>query len=266
MNERMYLTLASDSTWSASISATPPSDSCAPFVKEQSYPVELYFARTDLNGSRVVERDICQDRAQLLSSMNWCGKCGYSILELWDFDIDKPGYDAAAEMIHQGVIRRFNRIEKELSSNDHTNEAEPNKVIKMIGGKSCDCYEFGETGKMRLELTGTFGEGISRKSLVLVPLELEEPELEEIADKWLTEQEKELGLPEGESCSSSGWWAGSNDASHDDEITNRYDSLISCAALKKVKTHELDLMLQNAKERAPSKPVSQERREPDFPF
>ena len=460
MNDRLYLSIDSDKIWSANFADHAPSADAAPFVKEGSYPVELFFARTDVNGSRIVEMDTCNNREALLESLNWCGKCGYSLLELWDFDIDKdkPGYDEALHVINQGVINRFAKIEKELSamemeddmpekklakisvyqntaedfsrfvdhvkfwsnavcefydpnrskgenqiykpelspelqeavedlyfdsyegkfgsycylvetpsgfgialSNEYDTcfakdcgldmdqllqsavmdakalsvlpefakaefvvsdrlgesmtepchelltifpadisqkefftaaakldelvydsartmdpsvfdqnviEEELHKVTKIIGGKECDCYEVGNTGKMRLELDGTFGEGLDRHSLILVPMVLEEREIEEIADRWLTEQEKDLGLPEGESCTSSGWWVGSKDASRDSELTNQYDFLVFSVVPDKMKTAELEHMIQSAKDRTSQKDANTKAkgRGTEFPF
>ena len=101
----------------------------------------------------------------------------------------------------------------------------------MIAGEECECFEFsdpfyGASRKMRLQLEGTFDGDINRESLILVPMFLTESELSAIEDLWLTEQEKELGLPLGESCSSAGWWVGSSDASKDQDITDKYDFLV----------------------------------------
>ena len=102
-----------------------------------------------------------------------------------------------------------------------------NRIIKkIIDGKACDCYEVGDTGKMRLQLEGTFSGDISRESLILVPLSLSEDDLSKIHDFWLTEQEFSLGLPPGESCSSAAFWVGSNDSSKDISITDAYDAII----------------------------------------
>lgn len=99
-------------------------------------------------------------------------------------------------------------------------------IKKMIAGKECECIEVGSTGLMRLHLEGTFSGDITRESLILVPLTLPEAVLDDISDRWLTQQEKELGLPVGESCSSNSWWAGSSDPSKDHLLTHKYDSLI----------------------------------------
>lgn len=98
-------------------------------------------------------------------------------------------------------------------------------ITKIIGGKEYECFE-ATKGMLRMELQGTFGDGVDRESVILVPLLLSEAELEELSENWLSEQEKELGFPVGESCSSSSWWVGSSDKSKDALITHTYDHLI----------------------------------------
>lgn len=109
----------------------------------------------------------------------------------------------------------------------------PNPIIKIIEGESCKCYEYGNSGKMRLQLSGSFSDGSERESYILVPIELEENCLATIEDLWLNEQERELGLSVGESCTSSSWWVGSDDSSNDDKLTDKYDNLIALALTMK---------------------------------
>ena len=104
----------------------------------------------------------------------------------------------------------------------------PESVVVAIGGKDCVCYEYGATGKMLLEMNGTFGD-LSIDCAMLVPMTMTEQTLEELHNLWLTEQEHEHGLPIGESCSSSSWWAGAVNAPHTVEITDRYHYLVDLA-------------------------------------
>ena len=104
-------------------------------------------------------------------------------------------------------------------------------ITKIIGDEKCECFEYsdpfhGDSGKMRMQIEGTFDGNITRESIILVPMFLNEQELQNIGDLWITEQEKKLGLAVGTSCSSSGWWVGSSDASRDNEITDKYDFLV----------------------------------------
>lgn len=108
-------------------------------------------------------------------------------------------------------------------------ELTPVKAIsKEIGGESCTCFEFYEdSGLMSMTLDGTFGDNINRTDMILVPMSLEQPALDEISDLWLSEKEKELGLPVGESCSSSSWWVGSPKyAGEKYDFTDAYDCIV----------------------------------------
>lgn len=112
-------------------------------------------------------------------------------------------------------------------------ELTPVKAIsKEISGESCICFEFFEdSGLMSMSLEGTFGNNINCSDMTLVPMSLEQPALEEISDLWSCEKEKELGLPAGESCSSSGWWVGSPKyAGEKYHFTHAYDSIVEAVA------------------------------------
>lgn len=239
----IILTPNEDRTWFASVSPEPPSGKSARLVQEQSYPVDFYYERTDINGSRVVECDTCNNRDDLLDSLNWLGKCGFSPLKVWDFDSNEFQDETLLQILQDG---RQQRAEAVLAERWWDGFDEPYSVMKTIGGMECECFEYEDTGKMLLELSGTFGDGIDRNSIMLVPMDLDEHEMEHIADLWLSEQEKELGLPVGESCSSSGWWAGRGETNDTLEITDQYDHLIAIAAPEKAKTCSLDEMIQSA--------------------
>ena len=92
-NKKIFLVQNPNKTWSAKIADKKPFrllSNIAELTPEKEYPVEVFYRRTDLNGSSVVEADICPDRNSLLESLNWIGKCGYSILSLWDYEIHRP--------------------------------------------------------------------------------------------------------------------------------------------------------------------------------
>lgn len=80
------------------------------FVREGDYPAEFYYSRTDLNGSTVVERDICKDREDLIQSLNWCGKCGYMPLQLWKFDSSAPMSGELLNLLNGVYNRRLNQL------------------------------------------------------------------------------------------------------------------------------------------------------------
>lgn len=107
-------------------------------------------------------------------------------------------------------------------------------IMKNIGGREVECFEVNNTGKMLLQLDGAFGGNEESQSFMLVPLTLEEPQLEQISEMWLTVQEAKLGLPTGESCTSSAWWVGTNETKDLDKVTDEYDYLVSAVENKNI--------------------------------
>lgn len=92
-NKKIFLVQNPNKTWSAQISDKRPFrilSNVAELTSEKEYPVQIFYRRTDLNGSSVVDSDVCPNRDSLLQSLNWFGKCGYSILSLWDYEINRP--------------------------------------------------------------------------------------------------------------------------------------------------------------------------------
>lgn len=107
-------------------------------------------------------------------------------------------------------------------------------VIKNIGGHEVECFEVNNSGKMLLQLDGAFGETLEAQSFMLVPLTLEEPQLEQISEMWLSMQEAKLGLPIGESCTSSAWWVGTEETKDLDKVSTEYDFLVSAVENKNI--------------------------------
>lgn len=105
----------SNGSWGAKATLFPTK---ATLVKELSYPVELYYSRTDINGSSIMERDICNDRNALLASLNNIGACYNQIESLWNFDSEKPigknlksifdtAYEAKLLIVQQEMANAF---------------------------------------------------------------------------------------------------------------------------------------------------------------
>ena len=109
----IYLTPNADRSWSASISALPDYSNSALLTTEKTYPATLYYSRTDLNGSSVMEREICQSRVELLQTLNWLGKCGYLPMELWDFDAESVLDRQLTNILLDNQKRRMELIEKD---------------------------------------------------------------------------------------------------------------------------------------------------------
>lgn len=93
----LYITAEADHTWSASVKPQKGSDHRFKLTEEQEYPVNVYYRRTDMNGSSVYEMDICLNREDLLSSLNWIGQCRNTIVSLWDY---KAGERTSEELMN----------------------------------------------------------------------------------------------------------------------------------------------------------------------
>lgn len=120
-----FLTAHPDRTWSMALSGAPADGSSIPFVKEQSYPVQLCYRRTDMNGSGVVDAVDCKSREDLLSTLNWMGKAGFVPLDIWDFHMEAVQNEPLLETFHAGESRRLEMVQKEIDLMLGTMDDEP---------------------------------------------------------------------------------------------------------------------------------------------
>lgn len=110
----IFLSANPDRTWSAVASSNAPKGKSAHLVQEQSYPVEVIYTRFDLNGSSVVEGDVCNNRKELLSSLNWIGKCGSVPTHIWDFKLDASEDQTLFDIINDSTKRRFELAQEDM--------------------------------------------------------------------------------------------------------------------------------------------------------
>jgi len=109
----VYLTPNNDRTWSASIDSSPSHSNSVLLTAVKDFPVQVYFSRTDLNGSSVMEAETCSDKNDLLYLMNWIGKCGFLPEEFWDFNIEKVQNQELIAVLSDSQNRRYEMIQKE---------------------------------------------------------------------------------------------------------------------------------------------------------
>lgn len=105
-----------------------------PFVKEQDYPVKVYFERTDINGSSIMECESCCNREELLSLLNWIGKAGFIPVECWDFSIEKMEDPMIQNMFQAGLQRRYEEASKaidEMLEDDWIPDIQSKKSMEM---------------------------------------------------------------------------------------------------------------------------------------
>lgn len=130
----IYLYANEKRVWQAIASEDPQKKDVEFLVKEGSYPAELYYVRFDLNGSRVMEREYCQNREELLDTLNWIGEIGGIVSGIWEFDEDKKmspnlqkifedGKERKMEMIFRIVLdERISSAEKKKEENNNIEE------------------------------------------------------------------------------------------------------------------------------------------------
>ncbi len=115
--QTVYLFPQEEHRYGATVSAETPSiEGAVKLADVKNYPVDVFYSRTDLNGSLCYEADHCKDQAELLASLNWCGRCRYTILQLWDFDLDKTKDAATIELLDDASRYRLSLIAKEWDS------------------------------------------------------------------------------------------------------------------------------------------------------
>lgn len=112
---RIYLIPGSDGTWSAASAADARASSGVFFVKEGSYPVDLYYSRLDLNGSSTMEKETCPDQKTLLEALNWIGKCGHLPEALWGFDVDHPMSKELKDVFTASYKMKLSQVKKEAA-------------------------------------------------------------------------------------------------------------------------------------------------------
>lgn len=111
--DSIYLAPGPDFTWRAYISAEKPQPDAALLTAEHDYPVEVFYTRTDLNGSTIYELETCQSREELLNHLTWIGKCRYSLSQIWDFDENQEHSKAIDRILDDSYKRRMEIIVKE---------------------------------------------------------------------------------------------------------------------------------------------------------
>lgn len=110
----VYLTLNADRVWSADVPLGRVDVKAVSFCEEKEYPVDLFYYRSEINGSGVVEKDVCQDRNELLKSLNWLGECGFTPLKLWDFRAETTRDERVMNIFAAGAERRYEAAKESL--------------------------------------------------------------------------------------------------------------------------------------------------------
>ena len=106
-NSYIFVSLDKETgVWSAVASANRADNHPVRFCEEKDYPVDLYYMRTDINGSGIMEKELCNNRNELLETLNWLGKCGFTPWDVWDFHIGTSRNEKAMEIFAAGRRKR----------------------------------------------------------------------------------------------------------------------------------------------------------------
>lgn len=85
-------------------------------TEEGLYPVNLYYARIDMMGSKVVEMRVCHDQQELLETLDWCGKCRMRILRLWQHDLDQATDPKLFELYAECGKREYELMQEDIEA------------------------------------------------------------------------------------------------------------------------------------------------------
>lgn len=98
----------------------------------------MYYHRIDLNGSCTLEKECCQTREELITTLDWLGKCGAPPLSFWRFDHNAPMDDALIDILNNSYKRgcqlreqSLREIELEIANKLHDSfEPSPESIPK----------------------------------------------------------------------------------------------------------------------------------------
>lgn len=124
-----------DNTYSACYTlGSLPSSDAVHLVNEQEYPVNVYFMRSDLNGSADYHTEICENLNELLSTLDWCGQCRYMITAVWDHDLDKTENKELVDLLADAWSRRMELGREEAEEAFGGMEEDPVRVYAVSAG------------------------------------------------------------------------------------------------------------------------------------
>lgn len=96
--------------WSAVTSASRADNHAVRFCEEKEYPVDLYFMRTDINGSGIMEKEVCHNREELMQTLNYLGECGFTPWDVWDFHIESSRNEKAIDVFAEALRKREEKV------------------------------------------------------------------------------------------------------------------------------------------------------------
>lgn len=110
----VYLIPSDDATYDVCICEQAPTNDAAFLAREGQYPVELLYLRHDLNMCSEFRDHNIKNRNELLKSLRWLGGCRNTILELWDYDIEKNASDSLIDLFSRCHARKVEIVREEM--------------------------------------------------------------------------------------------------------------------------------------------------------
>ena len=115
---KIYMRALPDGKWTAYVCPQKHAEKLGYIfiTDEGSYPVNLYYARYDIMGSKVVEMRVCYNRRELLEMLDWCGKCRTRILKLWEHDLDHASDPKLFELYRACGKREYELMQEDIEA------------------------------------------------------------------------------------------------------------------------------------------------------
>jgi len=87
IESKIYISQNEDNTWFASVSDGDILGIGTELTAEREYPVKVYYSRMDVMGNNLYDMDKCNNREELLETLNWIGLACYTLHGVWDFNL-----------------------------------------------------------------------------------------------------------------------------------------------------------------------------------
>lgn len=139
MKNNVYLIPQDNGRYEAFIGAIPPHEDAVLLTAEGEYPVDYYYCRYDVFANPIYQLTQCVNQEDLISSLNWSGRCYHRVRTLWDYD----DVETENARIHQIFSDGFSQLQKVLaddtsldwSFDDITENSIPDTALFSIEGQ-----------------------------------------------------------------------------------------------------------------------------------
>ena len=112
----IYIASQQDGSWRAECAVESHMQDALPLVEEGTYPVEVTFARTDMNGSMCFCSATCDDEETLLACLQWAGAGCWQLMSLWDWSLDNETNDSTVEIFELAYLARASHTQEHAAA------------------------------------------------------------------------------------------------------------------------------------------------------